>query len=746
MTKTTNSTYIMKKIYLFLLATILPALSINAANIVFTNNPTYSHVYTWNNGYAGSHNTLLDLGVDQDTKHSPKENMKFYYSNSSFNRCIFESNNNFGNQSDDLEPDGYTSGNDNMYFKTYWGSWYSVKLGLRGQWDGSSWSNIYFTKKSGSNSIYETPVQIYPNATNISFGLGVYETNAGSDSNSNKSWAGYNTTYTKDNLTGYYSVSGNSNIQLSPGYKYHFEFNFSDRTLKMIIDEVPIPTTMYLIDSSRWDNNSPGTGTNFSKDSSGKIFTLNNVFMMEDQHFKITSSNSKVWDDANANAYGINEDNNDYELKNTLNNVSVTCGKAGAFKTTVTGMYTFKIDFTTPASPKLTVSWAASNLSLTPTVDNISYTTADIKYSLTTSNVPTSGVTYSVKCSNYPAQTSTSGTFNLTGLESNKDQTFTIEAVAMYSGVTIASDKQTVTFKTLEEPKTAVEDVVIDAQGYNFEGRKVSSENEAAYYIVTLSSQTAGANIYYTLDGSDPDDKSIAYSVQPFMVPNSCTVRAVAYVGQNTSNVSEKELVINSSANYTWDDVADKGQRAETVIVDTKMGGLTVSNTKVLTLNLVLPEGCEGEYIWTKYEDYSKYAEGGTWADQNDLVDHLTGDDEHDSKPFVLDNNHTNSHDCRNFENAYYRCYFQLAPAAVQGKSKVASASKIDPSQTRIAFSVLMESNATGIDEITVDTVNTDDSEAPVVYYNLQGVRVANPSHGLYIRVQGATSSKVFIK
>lgn len=46
----------------------------------------------------------------------------------------------------------------------------------------------------------------------------------------------------------------------------------------------------------------------------------------------------------------------------------------------------------------------------------------------------------------------------------------------------------------------------------------------------------------------------------------------------------------------------------------------------------------------------------------------------------------------------------------------------------------------TGIEGVEVS------DEAPAVYYNLQGVRVANPSAGLYIRVAGNTVEKVFIR
>ena len=45
-----------------------------------------------------------------------------------------------------------------------------------------------------------------------------------------------------------------------------------------------------------------------------------------------------------------------------------------------------------------------------------------------------------------------------------------------------------------------------------------------------------------------------------------------------------------------------------------------------------------------------------------------------------------------------------------------------------------------GIDGIVAD------NEAPVEYFNLQGIRVAEPSNGLYIRRQGKEVTKVMVK
>ncbi|MDE6333676.1 MAG: hypothetical protein K2L77_03410, partial [Muribaculaceae bacterium] len=45
-----------------------------------------------------------------------------------------------------------------------------------------------------------------------------------------------------------------------------------------------------------------------------------------------------------------------------------------------------------------------------------------------------------------------------------------------------------------------------------------------------------------------------------------------------------------------------------------------------------------------------------------------------------------------------------------------------------------------------VSDIITDNSNAPVEYFNLQGVRVANPENGLYIRRQGNKAEKVLVK
>ncbi|MDE7025721.1 MAG: hypothetical protein K2O88_07560, partial [Paramuribaculum sp.] len=55
--------------------------------------------------------------------------------------------------------------------------------------------------------------------------------------------------------------------------------------------------------------------------------------------------------------------------------------------------------------------------------------------------------------------------------------------------------------------------------------------------------------------------------------------------------------------------------------------------------------------------------------------------------------------------------------------------------------------NGTGDNLTGIESINADNSNEPVEYYNLQGMRVnaENLNNGIYIRRQGSETTKVFI-
>ncbi len=66
-------------------------------------------------------------------------------------------------------------------------------------------------------------------------------------------------------------------------------------------------------------------------------------------------------------------------------------------------------------------------------------------------------------------------------------------------------------------------------------------------------------------------------------------------------------------------------------------------------------------------------------------------------------------------------------------------------SATTITFDGNLEDMVAGVKDITTAPAEAD-ADAPVEYFNLQGVRVAEPAAGLYIRRQGNNVSKVVIR
>ena len=55
---------------------------------------------------------------------------------------------------------------------------------------------------------------------------------------------------------------------------------------------------------------------------------------------------------------------------------------------------------------------------------------------------------------------------------------------------------------------------------------------------------------------------------------------------------------------------------------------------------------------------------------------------------------------------------------------------------------------ATGVEDIEMEDgeISEEGEAVAPVYYNLQGVRVAEPQHGLYIKVTGNKSEKILVK
>ena len=72
-----------------------------------------------------------------------------------------------------------------------------------------------------------------------------------------------------------------------------------------------------------------------------------------------------------------------------------------------------------------------------------------------------------------------------------------------------------------------------------------------------------------------------------------------------------------------------------------------------------------------------------------------------------------------------------------------------DPVADAVAFKALLDARVKWLNEqwsgTGIDGITTND-DADIKYYNLQGIKIDNPTNGIYIKVQGAKASKIIIK
>lgn len=95
---------------------------------------------------------------------------------------------------------------------------------------------------------------------------------------------------------------------------------------------------------------------------------------------------------------------------------------------------------------------------------------------------------------------------------------------------------------------------------------------------ITITAEDENAVIYYTLDGSDPNNESTEYTA-PFTVTESTTVKAIAYVGEDASSISTGEYQFPVEATIADARAADEGTLVEVVgIVNSNDFGFGVAD------------------------------------------------------------------------------------------------------------------------------------------------------------------------
>lgn len=240
------------------------------------------------------------------------------------------------------------------------------------------------------------------------------------------------------------------------------------------------------------------------------------------------------------------------------------------------------------------------------------------------------------------------------------------------------------------------------------ESPKISPEGGKYNEVQTVTITGAeGTTVYYTLDGTEPTDGSIKYEA-PFTVDKTTTVKAIAYdADDNTSNVVTMTYEIVLPLEGATGDGTETNPYNAAAAINACNAGSAATGVYVKGIISKIDE------INVQYGNATYYiSDNGTETNQFNI---FRG---------------------KSFDNANFTSEDALKVGDnVVVKGDLELYNGVTP---ELKNSQLISLNGTtGVEDIEIN------ENAPVEYYNLQGVRVENPANGLYIMRQGDKVVKV---
>lgn len=249
---------------------------------------------------------------------------------------------------------------------------------------------------------------------------------------------------------------------------------------------------------------------------------------------------------------------------------------------------------------------------------------------------------------------------------------------------------------------------------------------------ITITCGTEGASIYYTLDGTEPTTSSTLYE-GAFTLAEECTVKAIAVAeGMEQSAVVEAAFTFLSDdikvATFDFTNPASLNPTQEKPATGAEISVNDIKFTSdVVTLVAAQNSGSNTCRLWGKTDGTSELR---TYS----------------SSTITISATNANITSIE-FDGGKASATQMTADSgeltgkvwtATDSVSTVVFTAKATTNITTIT--VNYEPTETGVEEIEVD------NNAAVEYYNLQGVKVANPANGFFIKVQGTKASKVYVK
>ena len=321
-------------------------------------------------------------------------------------------------------------------------------------------------------------------------------------------------------------------------------------------------------------------------------------------------------------------------------------------------------------------------------------------------------------------------------------KSYTIEdasgTATMYNsaGITITSGENLTVYGFVSCYNTTIQLLPIEitsASGLDVVEAPVISPNGGAIYAeteISIACATEGASIYYTIDGSEPSAENGTLYEAPFTLAEDATVKAIAVAeGMENSSVAEAAFTLLSGtvASVTFDftdpssltPVQEEpafGQSASISVNDVVFtaGSVSLSFDKGSATTDCRIWAGSSAYDLRTYKN-STMTIAVTGADITNIV--FTGN--------KIDNT-----------------YVTANTGTISGKTWSGSSQSVvftTNVNTNINTITVTYDTATAIEEVGVD------ANAPVEYYTLQGVKVARPENGIFIKKQGSKTTKVVL-
>ena len=261
---------------------------------------------------------------------------------------------------------------------------------------------------------------------------------------------------------------------------------------------------------------------------------------------------------------------------------------------------------------------------------------------------------------------------------------------------------------------------------------------------VTITCMTEGAQIYYTTDGTEPtiEEKNLYTIGTPIAIKSAMTIKAIAVKEgyANSEIATARYSIIGEAAPapqafFDFTTPANFGMTGTEDVLGHKFNleGVTVEFTQATGGNKPTFSSTGGYHVRV-YKNATiviSVAEGQSIESiqfKGASLFRILYNDNNDTATAIAKSGETTA-------NWWSPTLTQRAAASNEVVFTIDDTGRVDIKSINVNDPVV-----TGVEDVTVD------ENAPVEYYNLQGVRVANPENGIYIRRQGSKVSKVLVR